>query len=52
MMSLDHVQQLDFENQLFLELISEDGLVILARCFHIAKHERRTICGLPVYTGV
>ena len=29
-MSLEHVQ-LDFEKQIFIELVSEDGLVVLAR---------------------
>ena len=34
--------QLDFENQVFVELLSEDGLVILARqvalAFHTSQH--------------
>ena len=53
-MSLEHVQ-LDFENQIFFELISEDGLVVLARCCVggcCGIDSDKPICRLPLLRGL
>lgn len=44
--------QLDFENQMFVELLAEDGLVVLARYMSILRrHQCHVICVTKQGTG-